>query len=513
MSAAASPFPEYEDYDATGLAQLVRDRKVSAAELLDAAIARIEARNPALKAVVHPMYDYARATIAAGTPSGAFAGVPFLLKDLLSTVAGVPTSEGNRLLRRIPASVDSEVVRRCKAAGLVIVGKTNTPEFGLAPYTEPETFGPARNPWDVTRTPGGSSGGSAAAVAARMVPMAGGGDGGGSIRIPASCCGLFGLKPSRGRVPTGPEYGEFWRGFAGEHVITRSVRDSAAMLDAISGADPGAPYAAPPHERPFAVEPSVDPPRLRLAFTAKPLLGDHVHEDCRRALDDAVRLLTELGHDVTEAAPEFDGQAFGMAFVTVVAAEARADIEWTARRAGREPKMHDFDATTWGLGLVGKATPASAYASAVRELQSSGRIVGRFLEQYDVLLTPTLADPPPPIGALLPSRQELMVMKTIARARAGWLLRVLDVIEPLAAKTLAFVPFLPPFNVTGQPAMSVPLYWNAAGLPIGVHFATRLGGEATLFRLAGQLERARPWMQRAPAALAPVRGAGAPFGH
>ena len=444
------------------------------------------------------MYDRARATIASGTPAGPFGGVPFLLKDLLAMYAGVPTSSGNRLLRDIPARDDSEIVRRYRDAGLVILGKTNTPEFGLVPYTESEALGIARNPWDHARTPGGSSGGSAAAVAARMVPMAGGGDGGGSIRIPASCCGVFGFKPSRGSTPTGPTFGEFWRGFVVEHVITRSVRDSAAMLDAIGGADAGAPYVAPPRERPLLREVDTEPGRLRIAFSATPFLGREVHDDCRRALDDAVRLLVELGHEVTEATPELDGEAFAVAFVTVVAAEARADIEMTAALAGRAPHRDDFEPATWGLGLLGKATSASAYAMAVRSMQMSARSVGRFLETHDVVLTPTLASPPPLIGALQPSTAELRLMKTIARLHAGWLLGALDVVKPLAAKTLAFIPYTPVFNVTGQPAMSVPLYWNDAGLPIGVHFAARLGADAQLFRLAAQLERARPWFHRAP---------------
>lgn len=491
-------FAEYEDYDGLGLAELVRTRQVSACDLLEAAVSRIEARNPALNAVVHRMDDRARATVASGTPDGPFGGVPFLLKDLLAMYAGVPTSAGNRLLREIAVPEDSEIVRRYKRAGLVIVGKTNTPEFGLVPYTESEALGVARNPWDPARTPGGSSGGSAAAVAARMVPMAGGGDGGGSIRIPASCCGVFGFKPTRGSTPTGPRFGEHWRGFVVEHVITRSVRDSAAMLDAIGGTDPGAPYAAPYRERPLIQEVTTEPGRLRIAFTAKPFLGKHVHDDCRRALDDAVRLLVDLGHDVTEAAPEFDGEAFATAFVTIVAAEARADIEMTAALAGRKPGRDGFEAATWGLGLVGKATSASAYATAVRSMQMSARVIGRFLESYDVVLTPTLAHPPPLIGALQPTKAELMLMKTITRLHAGWLLGALDVVKPLAEKTLAFIPYTPVFNVTGQPAMSVPLYWNDGGLPVGVHFAARLGADPVLFRLAAQLERARPWFHRAP---------------
>ncbi|HET9455282.1 MAG TPA: amidase [Gemmatimonadaceae bacterium] len=491
-------FAEYEQYDGLALAELVRKGEVSATDLLDAAIERIDSRNPRLNAVVTKMYDEARASLARRRPTGPFAGVPFLIKDLLAMYAGVPTSAGNRVLRGIPAREDSEIVRRYKAAGLTILGKTNTPEFGLVPYTESEALGPARNPWDTDRIPGGSSGGSAAAVAARMVPVAGGGDGGGSIRIPASCCGLFGLKPSRGTTPTGPEFGEFWRGFVVEHVLSRSVRDSAAMLDAIEGPDAGALYTAPHRERPLLAEVTTEPGRLRIAFSAKPLLGDHVHDDCRRALDDAVALLRELGHELVEAAPAFDGDAFAVAFVTVVAAEARADIEMTAQLAGRKPRRGDFEAATWGLGLVGRATSASQYAMAVRSMQMTARVIGRFHEQYDAVLTPTLADPPPLIGALQPTKAELALMKTISRLHAGWLLGALDVLEPLAAKTLAFIPYTPIHNVSGQPAMSVPLYWNDAGLPIGVHLAARLGGEPTLLRLAGQLERARPWADRTP---------------
>lgn len=494
-------FEEYERYDGLALAELVRRREVTAEELLDAAIARIDERNPALNAVTRRMYDEARRTLARGTPTGPFGGVPFLLKDLLAMYAGVPTSAGNRVLAKIPVPEDSEIVRRYKAAGLVILGKTNTPELGLVPFTEPEAFGATRNPWDTTRSPGGSSGGSAAAVASRIVPLAGGGDGGGSIRIPASCCGVFGLKPSRGSTPTGPMYGELWRGFVVEHVLTRSVRDSAAILDAIEGADVGAPYSAPARERPLLDEVSTEPRRLRVAFTAKPLLGDHVHDDCRRALDDAVRLLTDLGHDVIEDAPEFDGEAFAIAFVTVVAAETRAELTNAARLIGRPLRRADVELATWVLGMFGEAESAADYARAVNFMQLAGRIVGRFLERYDVLLTPTLADPPPLIGALQPSSMERRAMRVIAGLGADWLLNALDLLGPIAKRTLSFIPYTPISNVTGEPAMSVPLYWNSAGLPVGVHFATRLGGEPLLFQLAGQLERARPWFDRAPPAI------------
>ncbi|OGL02441.1 MAG: amidase [Candidatus Rokubacteria bacterium RIFCSPHIGHO2_12_FULL_73_22] len=494
-----SAFAEYAEHDGLGLAELVRNKEVTPSELLEAARARIEAGNPTINAVVHRMYDQARAAVAGGLPDGPFRGVPFLLKDLGAKYAGVPTGAGNRLLRDIPAPLDSEIVRRYKAAGVVILGKTNTPEFGLVPFTEPAVAGPTRNPWDLGRTPGGSSGGSAAAVAARMVPLAGGGDGGGSIRIPASCCGVFGLKPTRGRTPTGPDTGEVWRGFAQEHVLTRSVRDSAAMLDAIAGADVGAPYAAPPQARSFLAEVGTEPGRLRVAFTAQPFLGHAVHDDCVQGLEDTVRLLRELGHTVVEATPRIEREAFAVAFLTIVVAEARAEIEWAAGQARRAPAPGDFEPATWGLGLLGRALSASDYANASRYLQRVAREIGSFFERHDVLLTPTLSAPPVPIGSLQPSRAERAVLGVLGRLHAGWALRAMGMIRQLAGQVFDFIPFTPVFNVTGQPAMSVPLCWNAAGLPIGMHVVGRFGDEATLFRLAGQLERARPWRARAPA--------------
>ena len=491
-------FPEYHQYDGLGLAELVRAKEVKASELVEEAISRIESHNPRINAVVQKMYDQARSVAKGDLPEGAFKGVPFLVKDLICTVAGIPTGSGNRLLMKIPAAHDSEIVRRYKMSGAIILGKTNTPEFGIVPYTEPETLGPTHNPWDLNRTPGGSSGGSAAAVASRMVPMAGGGDGGGSIRIPASCCGLFGMKPTRGRTPTGPDIGEAWRGFALEHVITRSVRDSAAMLDAIAGPDAGAPYFAPPPTRPFLQEVTTEPGALRIAFTAQPLWGRSVHDDCRKGLESTVELLRQLGHEVTEAIPRIDGEACAVAFLTIVAAETRTDIEWAAKLAHSKPRYADFEGATYALGLLGKAISASEYAKAARFLQTSAREVGRFFEPYEILLTPTLALPPVPIGALQPSTAERALMSIVNRVNAGWLLKALGVIKPIAAKTFDFMPYTPLFNVTGQPAMSVPLHWNPDGLPVGMQFVGRFGEEGTLYRLAGQLERARPWFDRCP---------------
>lgn len=487
---------EYARHDALALAALVRSGEVSSAELVESAIARIEAHNPRLNAVIRKRYEQARAEATKANPASLFAGVPFLVKDLIATIAGEPTGSGNRLLGGIAMPRHSEMVRRYRAAGLVIVGRTNTPELGLMPYTEPAVLGPTRNPWSVRHSPGGSSGGSAAAVAARLVPMASGGDGGGSIRIPASCCGLFGLKPSRGMTPTGPEFGEIWRGFAIEHVISRSVRDSAAMLDATAGADAGAPYAAPPRARSFVEEARTAPGRLKIAFTSRPLFGHRVHADCVAGLQASVKLLESLGHIVEEAAPAVDTEACAVAFVTVLAGELRAEIEEVSRAAKVRPRAGDFETATYALGLLGRSISAAQYASAARLLQRAVRAIAPFFERYDVLLTPTVGAPPALIGALQPSASELRIMRLINALEAGWLLNALGVIKPLTEKTFDYVPFTPLFNVTGQPAMSVPLHWNEAGLPVGMQFVGRFGDEATLFRLAGQLEQSKPWFER-----------------
>ncbi len=492
-------FPEFHKFDGLGLAELVRTRQVAPADLVEEAISRIEARNPKLNAVVYKLYDQARTTAKGDLPDGPFRGVPFLLKDMHATVKGVPTSSGTRMLKDVPQPHDSEIVRRYRAAGVIILGKTNVPEFSLMPYTEPEAFGPTHNPWDLSRTPGGSSGGSAAAVAARLVPLSGGADGGGSIRIPASCCGVFGLKPTRGRTPTGPDIGDIWRGFAQEHVLTRSVRDSAAMLDAIAGPDVGAPYWAPPQQRSYLQEVTTEPGRLRIAFTSQPFLGHKVHPDCQKGLQATVHSLEQLGHELVEAAPQIDREAFAIAFLTMIAAETRNEMDWAASLAGRQASFADFETGTSALALIGQATSAGDYAKALNYLMAAARGVGRFFEDYDVLLTPTLAQPPVPTGSLQPSGAERFMIGLIGRLNAAWVLNALGIIKPLAGKTFDFMPYTPLFNATGQPAMSVPLYWNEAGLPIGMHFVGRFGDEATLFRLAGQLERAQPWFDRAPA--------------
>ena len=487
---------EYVSRDATGLAGLVRTGQVSRLELIDVAMERLDRVNPAVNAVVYLMEEEARAAFSGPAGTGCFTGVPFLAKDLLSDYAGHPTSRGSRLLAGRVRERDTELVRRVRATGVSVLGKTNVPEFGLLPYTEPELWGPCRNPWALDRTPGGSSGGSAAAVAAGIVPMAGGGDGAGSIRMPASCCGLFGLKPSRGRTPSGPERGEPWRGAAIEHVLTRSVRDSAAMLDATQGPDPGAPYRIAPPERPFTHEPGEDPGRLRIAWTTEPMLGRDVHNDCEDAVAGAVTLLEGLGHEVAEAAPRVDGPAFARSFLHMMVGEVGADFAELHSRLGRKPRRGELEPLTWALGLLSRALSARELADSLRVLEGSGSIVARFFEDWDVLVTPTVAAPPPKLGGFPPSRVEQVQLRLVGLIGSGRLIKLAGMIDRMGETAFDFTPWTPVFNVGGQPAMSVPLHWNAEVLPIGVHFVARVGEEATLLRLAGQLERAQPWFDR-----------------
>ncbi len=491
-------FAEYEQYDALGLAELVKARQISPEELCQEAIDRIERHNPALNAVVTRMDAQGREAASGPLPDGPFAGVPFLLKDLLADYAGVPTSYGNRVLKNIPAVHDSEMVIRFKKSGLMILGKTNTPEFGLTGVTEPEVFGPCRNPWNKEHTPGGSSGGSAAAIAAGMVPMASAGDGGGSIRIPASCCGLFGIKPSRGRNPTGPDHGRIWQGAVQEHVISRSVRDSAAMLDVTHGADTGAPYEIRAPERSYREEVETDPAPLRIAFNTRSPIGTPVHNDCIAAVAEAVRLLENLGHHVEEAEPDIDGMALARSYLTLYFGEVGADIRELADVLGRKARPGDVEPLTWTLGMLGRTFSAAYFVEAMRQWDRAARKMGEFYKRYDLYLCPTLAVPPPRIGELNPSAVEAFAVKAVNALRLGGLLKMTGIVDQMAEKSLSKMPFTEMANLCGLPAMSVPLYWGSENLPIGVHFVGPFGDEATLFRLAGQLERANPWFDVRP---------------
>jgi Asp-tRNA(Asn)/Glu-tRNA(Gln) amidotransferase A subunit family amidase len=468
---------DYEACDALELAERVRNGDVTPEELLDAAIARVEARNPDLNAVVLPFYDEARAAIAEGLPDGPLRGVPFLLKDLHLHLAGARLSFGSRFFKDFVSDHDSEIVARYKRAGLVVFGRTASPEFGLSSATESTLYGQTRNPWNLAHTAGGSSGGAAAAVAAGIIPSANASDGGGSIRIPAACCGLFGLKPTRARTPLGPDQGDGWSGMSTVHALTRSVRDSAALLDATHGPDVGDPYWAPPPARPFLEEVGAPPGRLRIALQTEAFNGVATHPDCVAAAEDAARLCEELGHELSQVRLPVDGEALGEATRVIVASSLRSTLEDRAKAIGREFTEDDIEWITFVMATSVKELGVAAYPRSLRVIHAAGRQVARFLQQYDVLLTPTMATPPLELGKVSLANPDLGEFATNLTLTTG---------------------YTQLFNASGNPAMSVPLFWNTAGLPIGVQFAGRFGDEATLFRLAAQLENARPWSAQRP---------------
>lgn len=486
----------YDELDATALAERVRKKELHPSELVDEVISRIEALNPKLNAVVHKMYDRARAAAKAPLSEGPFAGVPFLVKDFDGYVAGEPYTASCRAMVDFVPDHDAEIIARYRRAGLIFVAKTNTPELAILGTTEPALRGPTRNPWNLEHSTGGSSGGSAACVAARIVPMAHGGDGGGSIRIPASACGLFGLKPTRARNPVGPDLGEGWGGYVQQHVLTHSVRDSAAMLDATHGPALGDPYLAPPPARPFLQEVGAPPGRLRIAFSTGSLFGKHVHPDCVAAVKDAAKLCDELGHEVVEDAPRLDWSALVRAYLTNVVANVSLEVEEFGRLMKKTPNPADFEPATWALVQLGKMLTAVDLQRARDVTHLASRQVAAFFERYDLFLDATLAYPPVRIGELALKAAELAALAVLRRAPVKPVF--LRMFDELAANSLERTPNTQLFNQTGQPAMSVPLSWNAAGLPIGVQFAARFGDEATLFRLAAQLEQARPWAGRRP---------------
>ncbi|TNE50856.1 MAG: amidase [Deltaproteobacteria bacterium] len=486
-------FPEYDQLDATALAELVKKGEVSPSELLEAAIERAEARNPKLNAIVTPLFERARQH-AENLPGGPFKGVPFLLKDLKAALAGTTTSNSCKLQKNETPTENSHIVDRYLEAGLQIMGKTNTPEFGIMGITEPELRGPCRNPWSLDHTPGGSSGGSSSAVAARIVPVAHGGDGGGSIRIPASACGLFGLKPTRGRVSQAPFRGESWGGFVQEHVLARTVRDSAAFLDLVDTPPPGEPYHAPHKQRPWADEVGADPGKLRIAFDRDTLFAGTPHEDCKAAVDEAVSLLTDLGHHVEEARPSFHREELVRAYFITVASGVANFVENAAAKAGKKPSSGDFEPRTWVLAQIGWAASAAELSQARADIQRNAREVAQFFETYDLYVNATHGAPPTRVGELdLTAGQRFQ----LGVLRAMPLRSLFDkALDSMGTDALARTPNTQLFNQTGQPAMSVPLYWNKDGLPIGTQIAARFGDEATLFRVAAQLEEARPWANK-----------------
>ncbi len=473
-----SAFTEYENFDALGLADLVRRKEVTPNELLEAAIERVEARNPAVNAVTMKLYDYGRQGIADGLPDGAFRGVPFLFKDLTASIAGVKMTRGSKFFADTPPSpIDSEHVKRLKRTGLVIFGRTNTCEIGLSLTCEPQLHGPTRNPWNTEHISGGSSGGAAAAVAARMLPLAHASDGFGSIRAPAACCGLVGLKPSRGRNTFAPILGEGLGGCSTEHAVSLSVRDSAALLDATHGAGTGDPYVAPPPARPYLEETQTTLGALRIAWTSNAPNGANIDPQCLRLLEQIALLCEELGHHIEQCDPEIDGDRIVPAFVTLAAANTVVNLA-THPTKGRPAHADEVERITWLTAKLGEKISAPDYVSATQTAHRLGRQMAAFHSQWDVLLTPGLASP---------------------AVKLGWLDMMMDDVDEYWQRVFRFSPFTVWFNLTGQPAMMLPLGQSDSGLPLAVQLVAPFGDEATLLRLGGQLETARPWIDRKPA--------------
>lgn len=453
---------------------MVREGATSPEELLELAIERLNATNPELNAVIQPLFDFGRRAIADVLPNGPFRGVPFLLKDQID-LGGVRTHRSCKLMHDHVATADSAYVARLRAAGMVVFGKTNMPELGLNVTTEPELYGPTRNPWNPAHSAGGSSGGSAAAVAAGICPAASATDGGGSIRIPASCCGVFGLKPSRGRVSFAPNHGEGWGGLTAHGVVSRSVRDSAALLDIVSGPVTGDPYHLSVPDESFADTGRRKTGRLRIAVVSEPPSGTAIDGECRAALEDATRLLENLGHELFESKLPVAGSELQEAGGLIIRTKVAETIEGMIAGRRRMLQREDLEPTTRIIYEAGQQVTGTQYSEAIETVHRLGRQMAGFMESVDLVLSPTLAEPPIRNG----------ILRGLTADPAA-----------LFARMRSYSPFCNLYNATGQPAMSVPLYWGENNLPIGVHFAAAYGGEARLFQLAFQLEAARPWQQR-----------------
>jgi amidase len=486
---------EYVQHDGLGLARLIENGEVTAREVLQAAIDRRNAVNPALNAVVESWDEEARS--AADGLSGPFGGVPFLIKDMDGHLAGHRCTYSSRSLEDWIPERSSELFVRFQKAGLNIFGKTNCPEFGIMGVSEPELRGPARNPWNLDHTPGGSSGGSAAAVAAGIVPLAHGGDGGGSLRIPASNCGIFGLKTSRGLVPLGPDEGEGWDGMVVRLLMSRSVRDTAAALDAVRGADAGAPYASPAGPKSYQSAAVRKPPKLRIGYSTRSLFGRTMHPDAVQAVDEAASLLADLGHEMIEYDLPIEPTEGAKAYLTIVAANVANQVEWTAEATGRKPDPRNFERTTWFLKQVG-GTLSAAELSAARAwgLQMGRRFSDLFGPEFDMHLTATVATPPVKIGELAPSAVEQAALSVLQRVGPGPILR--KTLDDLAADSLSATPQTQIYNLTGQPAASIPMHVTRDGLPVGVQVASAFGNDAILLQLATQIESAKPWADLLP---------------
>ena len=488
----------YIHQDAVALGALIRAGDLHPKEVVTAALGQIERFDGNINAIAWRRYDRALEEAERPLSDSPVSGVPFLVKGLSQTLEGAPHTLACRMRSGLVADHDSSLVARYKAAGLLIVGQTTSPEFGTSPETRSSLYGITRNPWNLERSPGGSSGGAAAAVAARYVPAAHASDGGGSIRIPASMCGLVGLKPTRGRTPKGPDVAEGWFGLSCEHAVTRTVRDSAALLDISQGPDPGAPYYPPPPERPYLEVVARPPGSLRIAISTEPMLSDHMDRRCAQAVESTAELLEQLGHRVTTARPAVDGALIKEAFWILIAADMACTIDATARAVGRRPSEEMFETASWLIGLVGRRLTATDFITAHDYIRNIGRSTAPFFDEHDIFVEPTIARPPWRSGTLYPP-VSMRMAKAILRLRGRR--AALRAIGKQGEPAFRAVPNTALWNATGQPSMSLPLHWTD-GLPIGVQFTARYADEALLFRLGGQLERARPWVDRLPPILA-----------
>jgi amidase len=472
---------EYISYDAIGLAEAIRTGKLGASEILDEAVAIADTTNPSLNAIVHMQVDRAKAAIDNGLPEGPLSGVPFLLKDLGAEAIGFPGDNGSRLLANTHYKQNSNLVKRLSAAGVVIFGRTTAPEGGIGTATEAVVYGgPTRNPWNLEHTPGGSSGGAAAAVSAGVVPAAHGSDGGGSIRVPASCCGLFGFKPTRARMPDGPFAGEGWAGMATDGFLTRSVRDNALLLDTCSGADLGAPYMAPPLYDSYSAAVQAKPARLRIALCATTFDGAPVHQECTEAVVSTARLLEEMGHIVEEARPSAGHIGMMHAWTKIVACGTALWVRRKLEELGRPLGEFDLEPVARNACEYARGLSGDAYLEAVEQIHAYGRQMAAFFNTYDILLTPTLADLPAAIGRFDHSRANYLDFRLGPEG------------------VFAYSPYAAAFNASGQPAASVPWNLSQYGLPIGVHLAARFGADEELMSLCADLERAKPWFDKRP---------------
>lgn len=485
----------YKNYDGLGLAELVKNKEIQPKEVLEEAIKTIEQHNPSLNAVIHTFYEKAEKQADTVDLTGTFAGVPMLLKDIGQEIVGEKMTEGSKALKSYLAEADSEYVKQVRKTGALLIGQTNVPEFALMGITEPSFYGPTRNPWNVNYTPGGSSGGSAAAVASGMVPIAGANDGGGSIRIPGAYCGLFGMKPTRGRTPVGPKRGRNWQGASVDHILSRSVRDSAAMLDEIKFFEKGAAFYALPFEGSY-IEMLQAPPtrKLKIAFSVRSPLRSEVQQECKEAVYNAAKLLESMGYDVEEVDAPVDGRKIAKSYLTMYFGEVAAAIASLENVLGRKAVMSDMELTTWILGLVGKATSAEEVVLSIREWDRAAFAMETFHETYDFYMTPTTAFLPAKIGELEPKKSEQLAMQLASKLSMGGLLKKTGIVEQVAENNLMRTPFTQLANLTGQPAMTVPLHLSADGLPVGVQFMAARGREDLLYALAGQLEQSDLWV-------------------